>query len=207
MNSPALAKAKLIPYDAAGSAPVEGDAIELDFNPHTLTIRVTTRSPGRGANGQQKRQYIGSTSSVLSFDAVFDTTRPPGPSGGDPKELDVRRKTSRIAALLRGADEQKEPAPRRVQFAWGNILFSGVMESFNETIEFFSPEGVPLRSKLSIALSEQNFEYQVAEEVSAQLASGGAGAGGAGSGGAGVGAGAGAGSGLDAGVGSAWTWG
>ena len=48
-----------------------------------------------------------------------------------------------------------------MQFQWGNILFDGVITSHQEVFDFFSPSGVPLRSKVSLTLTEQNFVYTV----------------------------------------------
>jgi len=43
-----------------------------------------------------------------------------------------------------------------VSFEWGSYTFQGVMESFRETIDFFSAEGVPLRALVSIGLARQD---------------------------------------------------
>jgi hypothetical protein len=45
-------------------------------------------------------------------------------------------------------------APPIVRFAWGKQQFKGVVESLNVTYVLFTPAGVPLRAKLSLALKE-----------------------------------------------------
>lgn len=185
-----LRRAKLVPFDEQGQNPDEDAAIELDFNPETLTIRVqNTLQDSPGQRGRQRRQFVGSSSSTLTFDAIFDSTRPKNLPGEEPEDetpegLDVRRRTRPIAEILQVANPSaRHPAPKRVEFRWGTILFQGVIDSFSEVLEYFSPEGVPLRSKVSLSLKEQKFEYNVSddERSQAQLAGfNGGGAGGSG---------------------------
>lgn len=202
-----LRRAELVPFAESGNQPQESEKIALDFNPETLTIRVQNTlqdSPAR--RGRQRTQFVGSSSSTLTFDAIFDSTRPKNEPGQDPgnesaDDLDVRKRTRKIAQLLQVSDPNaRHPAPKRVQFRWGSILFEGVIDSFTEVLEYFSPEGVPLRSKLSISMKEQKFEYNIRENERAQLAGfNGGGGGGGGGGGPGGGGGEGGGGGGDGG--------
>ena len=41
-----------------------------------------------------------------------------------------------------------------MRFVWDTQVFVGVVESLNITYPLFTPEGVPLRAKLSLALKE-----------------------------------------------------
>ena len=45
--------------------------------------------------------------------------------------------------------------PPAVRFLWGSFQFDGIMESLEETLEFFSPEGRPLRASITLTLSQQ----------------------------------------------------
>jgi LysM repeat protein len=45
-------------------------------------------------------------------------------------------------------------APPIVSFVWDTQIFVGVLESLNVTYVLFTPDGVPLRAKLSIVLKE-----------------------------------------------------
>lgn len=162
-----LKRAALIPYDSAGKKLEDGQKIPLDFNPETLTIKVQAgQEKDRGRRGKQQVQHVGNSTATLSFDAIFDSTRPREPEGGQtasvaPEKLDVRHKTAAIANLLQVEKKGKKPSPRRVRFAWGTINFDGLIQSFSETLDYFSPEGVPLRAKVSISITEQHFRYQV----------------------------------------------
>src|SRR5262249_1636453 len=42
-----------------------------------------------------------------------------------------------------------------VQISWGTFLFRGVIESLEESLEFFSHDGKPLRASISLSLSSQ----------------------------------------------------
>jgi hypothetical protein len=44
-------------------------------------------------------------------------------------------------------------SPRRpLRFAWGEFGFAGHVEALEETLDSFSPEGRPLRARLSLSL-------------------------------------------------------
>ncbi len=170
-----LKPAKLTPYQRDGKNLDEEKAILLDFNPESLAIQVKSgQEADRGRRGRQQTQHVAKSTATLSFDALFDTTRP-NPSrrqdqgiNDDPEKLDVQHKTLAIANLLQNEGEGENAAPRRVRFHWGTVIFDGKIDSFNETLDYFSPEGVPLRSKIKISITEQDFRYKVdAEQVQA----------------------------------------
>ena len=79
--------------------------------------------------------------------------KPPEP----PKKVEVKV----IADLLQVYGSGREQAPRRVQFRWGTLIFNGVISQHQEVFDYFSPSGVPLRSKVSLTLTEQEFRYEV----------------------------------------------
>ena len=43
-------------------------------------------------------------------------------------------------------------------FLWGTFQFMGLVDSYNETLEFFSASGVPLRSAVSISLTQNRYK-------------------------------------------------
>jgi hypothetical protein len=45
--------------------------------------------------------------------------------------------------------------PPGVRFEWGSFSFDGMVEGMEETLEFFSPEGKPLRANISLTLTAQ----------------------------------------------------
>jgi hypothetical protein len=162
-----LVRARLIPFNKGGSDVEEKKAIAFDFNPETLTLKVTSgQQKDKARQGRQQVQNVGASSATLSFDAIFDSTRPrDNPKPSDETQLDVRRLTKPIADLLQaystGGKSGGEAAPRKVRFHWGNIIFNGIISSHEEVFDFFSPGGTPLRSKVKLTLTEQEFRYEV----------------------------------------------
>jgi hypothetical protein len=138
----AMAKAEFVPD--SGSEP--RDPVPVHFNPASLqhTVSNTLRT-GRGA---QTQQYVTHSTAKLSMDLVFDTT-----GTGD----DVRTVTGRIAGFM---EPNNEHVPPRVTFRWGAYEFSGMLESFRETLDFFAPSGVPLRSSVNVTLAKQEEVFQ-----------------------------------------------
>jgi hypothetical protein len=180
MSTAQFKRAKLVPFDIGGQEPQEGEAIPLDFNPETLTLKVSSgEQRDQGRRGRQQVQNVGASKATLSFECVFDSTRPRdldggtedaagGGAGGGEEMLDVRTRTKPIADLLQVQGDGRDQAPRRVQFRWGTLLFNGIISSHQETFDYFSPSGVPLRSKVQLTLTEQEFRYEVSADDAAR---------------------------------------
>lgn len=152
MRIPDEHKAKLFKVDQANPGNEPGvsstDAVLVQFNPTSLSYSVqnTLEKKGRDANA---KQFVAQTTAKLEFDLVFDSTH---------DGADVRGETDRIKQFLNPGDKSsnKDQAPALVGFRWGTYLFKGILESFKENLDFFSAEGVPLRSTLKIGLSSQD---------------------------------------------------
>jgi Contractile injection system tube protein len=132
-------RAKLIPVKGPAS-----EAIEVHFNPTSLQIAITNNLREQG-KGNAKTQYVEKSSAKLTLDLIFDTTV----TGGD-----VRVETGKVAKLMAPgkANKQGEPATI-VRFEWGTFTFQGLIESYKETIDFFSSNGIPLRASLNLTLA------------------------------------------------------
>ena len=61
-----------------------------------------------------------------------------------------------------------------MRFQWGAFTFDGVLTTLNETLELFSHDGRPLRSRISLSFASQEIQFRIEES------GGGGGAGGAG---------------------------
>jgi hypothetical protein len=111
--------------------------LEVHFNPASLHLTITNTLRGRG-----QQRSVSERTSKLAMELVFDTT-----GSGD----DVRESTGKLAAWMghTGTPQQL------LRFDWGgHFVFYGTIESYSETIEYFSPEGVPLRATVSLTLSD-----------------------------------------------------
>lgn len=127
------------------------------FNPASLKVTLTNKlqdqqpaaaagaggASGHGASppAAAAHQNTQATTTKLETELVFDTTQ----DGGDVREWSKKLKD---LAKTPGPDQ----APPRVVFTWGRFTFSGVIESLVESIDFWSSEGVPLRSTVQLVL-------------------------------------------------------
>lgn len=125
-------------------------AVPVHFNPASLqyTVANTLKEQGKGA---KKKQYVSQTTAKLTMDLVFDTT--------DTGE-DVRVTTNRMAKLLQpvGAGGGKN-VPPTVRFSWGAYAFTGMVEQYKETLDFFAAGGIPLRASINLTLSSQDVVF------------------------------------------------
>jgi len=122
---------------------------DVHFNPQTLQYTITNTLSNTGS-GNSSKQYTGESTGKLTLDLVFDTT-----STGE----DVRLHTVQVAKLMEpgGNDDRTPPV---VKFEWGLYAFSGMVESYRETIDFFSADGVPLRASVNLTLSSQDEVFE-----------------------------------------------
>ena len=129
----------------------EGE-IPVHFNPASLKYTISNTLKNKGS-GNKKKQYIAQSTGKLSMDLIYDTTN----SGED-----VRRHTSNVAKMMNPKDETVPPV---VIFEWGLYSFQGMLESYNETNEFFSPKGIPLRATINITISSQDEVFEGVEDT------------------------------------------
>src|SRR5688572_17867044 len=148
---PDFAKAKINLVDKSGKA--TGKVLDVHFNPASLVYEVTNTLKEEG-RGQSRGQYVTQNTGKLTVDLIFDNTH----SGED-----IRATTQRIVDLASNVQTttEKDPKNRKevlptVQFEWGLYTFIGVIETLKETIDYFSPDGVPLRSVLNLKFSEKS---------------------------------------------------
>ncbi len=154
-----LAKAELQELSAAATPGPVGDPLPVQFNPTSLRLQMTNNVEGGSSRGRQVQQFNGTSSTVLSLDLVFDTAD----EGTTDAPRNVRERTSDVSRFVLPTGEETKQAPPRVRFHWGAFLFDGVMTSLNEDIDLFSSSGVPLRSKVSISIKEQDPRFEALE--------------------------------------------
>jgi hypothetical protein len=139
--------------------------VAVHFNPASLqyTVSNTLKEEGKGA---KKKQYVSQTTAKLTMDLVFDTT--------DTGE-DVRVTTNKMARLLQPVAAGKDKnVPPTVKFGWGAYAFTGLVEQYKETLDFFAAGGVPLRASINLSLSSRDvvFESGTGQPVSVDTALG-----------------------------------
>ena len=139
-------RAKFIPQ----SGKDKGQEIEVHFNP--VSLQYTVSNTLEKGKGNDKKQYVTQSTGKLTMDLVFDTT-----TDGQ----DVRTFTEKIARFME-PDEKK--IPPIIQFEWGTYKFQGMVESYKETIDFFSADGVPLRASINLTLARQDKVFEPTEK-------------------------------------------
>lgn len=158
-----LRKAQLIEVQWKGKNPAPepvkgGKSLDVQFNPQTLKITYATENKGGGQPGGSAKQFVGQGSSKLSVELLFDTTQ----SG-----TDVRWWTGQVAYFL-GARKQSDPNNKRTppgaRFAWGTFEFAGVVDSLQETLEFFSEQGTPLRAVVQLGMTRLDIVFPDSEK-------------------------------------------
>ena len=95
------------------------------------------------------------------MDLIFDTT-----DTGD----NVRLYTQKVAKLMDPAAGENN-APPVFQFEWGLYTFTGLLDSYKETIDFFASDGVPLRAAVNITMSSQTDVFNEVDPSQAKRAS------------------------------------
>lgn len=128
--------------------------VPVDFNPASLEYSITVAAQGEGGQAQQSAS---SSSAKLSLELIFDTT-----DTGD----DVRSKTNKVELMLQTSPgEGDNPPPQvltEVTFEWGAFKFVGVVDSFKQTMDFFSANGVPLRAAITLSMSQPKYKFDQA---------------------------------------------
>ena len=114
-----------------------GGTFHDDFQPQPGDVALTITEYGRFAG-------------IKALPATAEL--PDGLADEDAERGDVRRLTAKVIDLLRLSPSTHNPdnmIPPGVRFLWGSFQFEGVVESMEQSLEFFSPEGIPLRASIS----------------------------------------------------------
>jgi len=154
-----LAKAQLQELDESMKPKGDGKKVTVQFNPETLKVSYT--NPVGSANGRRDEgdkgaaQTPASGTAKLSAQLWFDVTAPMpvGVAAAD----DVRKLTQDLIFFVlprdRGPNDPPTSAPG-VRFRWGSFQFDGIVDSLEESLEYFSSDGHPLRASVSLGISQ-----------------------------------------------------
>jgi hypothetical protein len=189
-----LAKAELVELDStfANERP-GGKRTKVQFNPETLKISYANQLAQQGAGGAKSssggsggaaaapaagdqsggasRQFVGAGTTKLALQLWFDVT------GQDGSAADVTKLTAGVAYFMSAQPlgQNKELLPPPVSFRWGAFHFDGTFDSLEESFEFFSSDGRPLRAQLSFTMSQQKIQFEFTKDGASPLGGGGPG--------------------------------
>ncbi|WP_310497516.1 LysM peptidoglycan-binding domain-containing protein [Sandarakinorhabdus sp.] len=134
-----------------------GENVPVQFNPETLKVTFANQlvqpQGGDQAAGNTGRQFVGAGTTKLALTLWFDVT-----AMTENAVDDVRRLTQKIIYFMTPTPDKadaKKMVPPATRFVWGSFLFDGIVEGLEETLEYFSPDGKPLRAQISLTLGQQ----------------------------------------------------
>lgn len=187
-----LERAKLIPVSGTNDTPDLQNAVDVQFNPVSLKVNLAnTLKANTGNSNSRATQFVDKSSSTLTVELVFDTTYIEAPSSASPSGAqssdasqsnssrnqieqgsDVRIQTRKIAdKFIKPVESGNQmQAPSRVLFQWGSFEFIGMVSSYDETLDFFSPKGRPLRATVALKLNEDRYQFRSNDDADKDMA-------------------------------------
>ncbi len=151
-----LAKAQLI--ELKGDLKTTGKKVPVQFNPETLKVSYANQvTPDEKQKPPAGKQFVGAGTSKLTLTLWFDVT---APAAGQEQVNDVRDLTREVIFFITPGEPDKDGhrLPPSVRFEWGSFRFDGTLDSLEESLEFFSREGRPLRASMALSLSQPRVE-------------------------------------------------
>lgn len=142
----------------------------VDFNPENLKYNLTGSTSVGRAN--RPAQSVTQSTSRLTMDLIFDTTTtgadarskthklvvmfdPVQDNGGAGAGSSTGEASQDSTASQAQSSDESRRVPAIVLFEWGTIRFEGYISSYNETMELFSADGIPLRCLVTLSITQQ----------------------------------------------------
>ena len=154
--------------------------VQVQFNPESLKVSFAnqivpptngSQPKARDQRGTTPTQFVGKGTTKLAVQLWFDVTGEL--PAADASETDVRQLTKKVAYFITPKpvpNERDKFIPPGVRFVWGTFQFDGILESLEESLEFFGPEGKPLRASVTLNLVQQEIQFAFAPAPDAQAA-------------------------------------
>jgi len=152
-----LAKATLQEISSEDPPRELSAAVQVQFNPTSLRLQLSNQTEGGSSRGAQVRQFIGSSSTQLTLDLIFDTAD----EGTTAAPRSVREKTALVEKfVIPRVEGSNKQAPPKLRFHWGQLVIDGLVDSVSIDFDLFAADGTPLRAKVGLAIKEQDAKYQ-----------------------------------------------
>lgn len=137
--------------------------LTVQFNPESLKVsfanQIQQPQGGGDQGGGASQQFVGAGSTKLVVQLWFDVSSDTATS-----EDDVRKLTRKVAYFITPQEvpgKKNKFRPPILRFVWGSFQFDGIVESMDESLEFFSPEGRPLRASVALNITQQKIQFQL----------------------------------------------
>lgn len=123
-----------------------GTSIKCLFNPskYDLSKQVKYAEFKSTGSGTRIQQFISRGAETLSMELFFDTSE---------DHTDVREQHVRKIDSLLEVDPELH-APPLVEFRWGSLTFTALVESADKSFTRFLPDGTPVRAKVNVTFKE-----------------------------------------------------
>lgn len=157
----AVKKMTLTAYSNGRFSKKVGKPYEVMLNPEKLNWSRSINYSFKQAVGTSAPSptYNKTPSEKLSFELVIDCT-----GVVDSKRTSMASEINRLTAIIYtyNGDIHK---PNFVKIIWNGVVIKGLLTSFSTTYTLFSPDGAPLRARLSLEfISYETIDTIVAEE-------------------------------------------
>ncbi|MBK8814426.1 MAG: LysM peptidoglycan-binding domain-containing protein [Methylococcaceae bacterium] len=130
----------------------------VQFNPQTLKLTYSNENKGGDKAAGSSKQFIGKSTTKLAVELLFDTTQ---------TGTDVRLLTGKVGYFfqpIKKDGSKKILAPPGLSFEWGTFSFPGVVDSLQETLDYFSENGTPLRATLALGITRQDIVFPTEQD-------------------------------------------
>jgi Contractile injection system tube protein len=150
----------------------QGKDFQVQFNPQTLKLTYSNQKAGGDQPKGSSTQFVGRGVTKLSLELWFDVAL--ATVTGSTPAKDVRNLTQEVVYFMipkapaSSSAKNQAPPPPGLQISWGAFTFAGNMDSLDETLDFFSADGYPLRSNLAISITRQEIQYDATAAATLQ---------------------------------------
>jgi contractile injection system tube protein len=127
--------------------------VEVQFNPQTLKLTYANENKSANSPGGSASQYVGNGTTKLAVELLFDTSQ---------TGTDVRYWSAKVGYFIQPTkqrDQKNKRVPPGISFEWGTFEFPGVVDSLQETLDYFSEDGVPLRATIALGISRLDIVF------------------------------------------------
>jgi hypothetical protein len=150
-----LTKAKLVEMQPDFKKEKDGGKqVTVQFNPDSLKVSFSNQLITEGQKGTSGQLHVGAGVTKLTLQLWFDLMRLDGRTANDVRDL-----TSEVTYFITPKEEEgskeKQLIPPALQFQWGTFSFDGVVDSLDETLDYWSADGKPLRATMNLSMSQQ----------------------------------------------------
>lgn len=131
--------------------PFAGDPYSVMINPDSIKWNRSVEYNEAQAqdSSSASQRYKNTPSDKLSFDIVIDCT-----GIVDPKRINMTTEMTALESIVFSYNG-KIHRPNYVKVQWGkDLIFKGVLVSFDTSYSLFRPDGSPLRAKISLSFTQ-----------------------------------------------------